>query len=102
MMSVSEYAIDVDRSVEEILNICKRLNILVNNEDDMLDDDSIILLDNELANTNSMEEDIVEDEVEDDNEDNYDMDNDDDYDDESDDDLKDLVILDEDELGMDE
>ena len=30
------------------------------------------------------------------------MDNDDDYDDESDDDLKDLVILDEDELGMDE
>lgn len=42
------------------------------------------------------------DEVEDDNEDNYDMDNDDDYDDESDDDLKDLVILDEDELGMDE
>ena len=68
MMSVSEYAIDVDRSVEEILNICKRLNILVNNEDDMLDDDSIILLDNELANTNSMEEDIVEDEVEDDSE----------------------------------
>ena len=42
------------------------------------------------------------DEVEDDDEDNYDMDNDDDYDDESDDDLKDLVILDEDELGMDE
>ena len=42
------------------------------------------------------------DEVEDDSEDNYDMDNDDDYDDESDDDLKDLVILDEDELGMDE
>ena len=68
MMSVSEYAIDVDRSVEEILNICKKLNILVNNEDDMLDDDSIILLDNELANTNSMEEDIVEDEVEDDSE----------------------------------
>ena len=68
MMSVSEYAIDVDRSVEEILNICKRLNILVNNEDDMLDDDSIILLDNELANTNSMEEDIVEEEIEDDSE----------------------------------
>ena len=68
MMSVSEYAIDVDRSVEEILNICKRLNILVNNEDDMLDDDSIILLDNELANTDSMEEDIVEEEIEDDSE----------------------------------
>lgn len=39
----------------------------------------------------------------DDEEDNYDIDSDnDDYDDDSDDDLKDLVILDEDELGMDE
>lgn len=39
----------------------------------------------------------------DDDEDNYDIDSDnDDYDDDNDDDLKDLVILDEDELGMDE
>ncbi len=39
----------------------------------------------------------------DDEEDNYDIDSDnDDYDDDNDDDLKDLVILDEDELGMDE
>ena len=58
MMSVSEYAIDVDKSVEEILSICKRLNILVNNEDDLLDDDSIILLDNEIANSNVIEDTI--------------------------------------------
>ena len=60
MMSVSEYAIDVNKSVKEILDICKRLNISVNSEDDLLDDDSIILLDNELANS-----DVIEDTIDD-------------------------------------
>ena len=56
MMSVLEYAVDVNRNVEDILTLCKKLNIGVNSEEDMLDDDMIILLDNELAN-----EDLYED-----------------------------------------
>ena len=51
MMSVKEYAIDVNKSVDVILKLCKEMNINVNNEDDMLDDDAIIILDNEIANT---------------------------------------------------
>ena len=58
MMSVYEYANDVDKSVEYIFNLCKKLNINANQEDDMLSDDDIILLDNEIANH-------VEDETED-------------------------------------
>lgn len=50
MMSVSEYANDVDKSVEYIFDLCKKLNITANQEDDMLSDDDIILLDNEIAN----------------------------------------------------
>ena len=45
MMSVLEYAEDVSRSVDDILNICKILDISVGKEDDMLSDDDIILLD---------------------------------------------------------
>ena len=50
MMSVSEYANDVDKSIEEIFMLCKKLNINANQEDDMLSDDDIILLDNEIEN----------------------------------------------------
>lgn len=71
MMSVSEYAIDVDKSVEEILDICKRLNIEVNDENDMLDDDSIILLDNELVNVDTTEDISDEDSDLEDFEDSY-------------------------------
>lgn len=61
MMSVLEYAIDVNKKSGEILNLCKTLNINAKNENDMLSDDDIILLDNEIAN---MDEDIQE-EIED-------------------------------------
>lgn len=50
MMSVLEYASDVNLSVKVILELCKKLNISVANGDDMLDDDAIIMLDNEIAN----------------------------------------------------
>ena len=56
MMSVSEYAIDVEKSVEYIFELCKKLNINANHEDDMLSDDDIILLDNEIANTSDSDE----------------------------------------------
>ena len=49
MMSVSEYALDVDKSVSEILNLCKKLELSISNEEDMLSDDDIIMLDIELA-----------------------------------------------------
>ena len=58
MMSVKEYAIDVNKSIEEILNLCKTLSINATNEDDMLDDDAVIMLDNEIAN-------MIEEEAED-------------------------------------
>ena len=58
MMSIREYAADVEKSVEEILNLCNKLGIKVSNEEDMLSEDDIILLDNELVS------DITEDETE--------------------------------------
>ena len=60
MMSVSEYASDVGKTVKDILNLCNKLQLSVTNEDDMLDDESIILLDNEL---DSIEEEVDEDTV---------------------------------------
>ena len=72
MMSVSEYAIDVDKSVEDIFELCKKLNINANQEDDMLSDDDIILLDNEIANTtDESEEEVVQNFSEDEFEDSY-------------------------------
>ena len=59
MMSVLEYALDVSRSVEEILKKCQELNIDASNEEDMLDEEAITELDNVIANE-SYEEDIDE------------------------------------------
>ena len=52
MMNVSEYASDVGKTVSEILKLCQKLNIEVSNDEDMLSDDDIIMLDNEIANSN--------------------------------------------------
>ena len=61
MMSVKEYASDVNFSVEKILGLCKTLGIDVNVEDDMLDDEAIIMLDNEIANIDEViDEETVE------------------------------------------
>lgn len=48
MMTVLEYADDVNRKVEDILNKCMELNIDVSNEEDLLDEDAIVMLDNNL------------------------------------------------------
>ena len=74
MMSLKEYAVDVDKSIEEIISLCKKLNISSQTEDEMLTEDDIILLDNELSSSNiddskeeieeveeSFEEEIVDD-----------------------------------------
>ena len=63
MMSVIEYANDVDKSIDYIFELCKKLNINANQEEDMLSDDDIILLDNEIQNMADSEE-IEEEEVE--------------------------------------
>ena len=50
MMSVLEYASDMDKEVSEVLEKCKELGIDAKNEDDILDDDSIVELDNAFDN----------------------------------------------------
>ena len=49
MMSVLEYAEDVNKSVGEILKMCSRLGINCTNEDDELDEESITILDNDIT-----------------------------------------------------
>jgi translation initiation factor IF-2 len=63
MMSVLEYALDVDKTVEEILRKCKELNIDATSEDDELDEDAITELDNVIANE-TYEDEELEDEDE--------------------------------------
>ncbi len=55
MMSVLEYAEDVNRTVESILDKCRELNIAVNSADDLLDEDAIVLLDNNLETDEEIE-----------------------------------------------
>ena len=60
MMSVLEYAQDVNKTVEEILNLCQKLQLDVNGEDDLLDQDAITILDSEIENISSNDEDNLE------------------------------------------
>ena len=63
MMSVLEYAQDVNKTVEEIFKLCEKLNISVNSEEDLLSDEDITILDNEIQDN----EDYVVDENYEDN-----------------------------------
>ena len=58
MMSVSEYAIDINKTVGEILKKCKELDIIANNKDDLLDDEAIILLDSSFQDGSDIEEEL--------------------------------------------
>lgn len=60
-MTVKEYSLDTNRSIEEILKKCKELGINASNKDDFLEDDDIIYLDNELVNN---EENLLSEELE--------------------------------------
>ena len=51
MMSILEYSIDVNKSLEEIMKLCKKLDIPCYNEEVMLTEDDIILLDNEIQDS---------------------------------------------------
>ena len=48
MMSILEYALDVNKDVSLIIDLCKELGIKKQNEEDILTEDDIIMLDNEL------------------------------------------------------
>lgn len=69
MMSVLEYAEDINKTVDEVLKACKALGIEVENEDDLLDEDAIVELDNtinsEMVEEDKTEEEALEDLVED-------------------------------------
>ena len=56
MMSVQEYAEEMNFNVQAVLSKCKELNIKAYNKDDMLDDEAIILLDNTMNLINTDEE----------------------------------------------
>ena len=58
MMSLLEYALDVNKTVEEIKELCNKLGISYEDEESMLSDDDITLLDNEIQT----EEDFIEEE----------------------------------------
>jgi len=49
MMSVEEYALDINKSIDEVLKKCKEIGIKVNNGDDTLSEDEVIDLDNVFA-----------------------------------------------------
>ena len=49
-MNILEYALDVNKDVALIIDLCKKLGINKQNEEDFLSEDDIILLDNELEN----------------------------------------------------
>jgi translation initiation factor IF-2 len=62
MMSVKEYAEDVNLSASEILKKCKELGIRANNEEDLLENEDIIILDNNL-DTEEQAEELTEEEI---------------------------------------
>lgn len=59
MMSVQEYAEDINTAVEAVLNKCKELNIPVSSSEDILDEDAIIILDNSMDDEDLIEEEKV-------------------------------------------
>ena len=66
MMSVLEYALDMNKEVSTVLKKCKELGIDANLEDDLLDDEGITLLDNAFQNDDENdfnEEEFIENET---------------------------------------
>ena len=50
MMTVKEYALDINKDVKVVLEKCKELGFNAKNEDDMLSEDEVIDLDNQVYN----------------------------------------------------
>ena len=61
MMSVLEYAQDINKTVSEVLKKCEELDIKVNNEDDLLSDEDITILDNaDFSDMDEIVDEIIE------------------------------------------
>lgn len=58
MMTVLEYADDMNKKVEEIIGACKKLSIKINEEKDLLSDEDITILDNYFSSEIDEEYDI--------------------------------------------
>ena len=56
MMSILEYASDVNKTVDQIFNLCDRLGIKYDDENTMLSEDDIVLLDGEVASLEDIDE----------------------------------------------
>ena len=73
MMSIEEYALDVNKTVEEIMSLCDKIGISYEDKDTMLSDTEITLLDNEsfddsndeFVDLEELKEKLDEEEVED-------------------------------------
>ena len=63
MMSVLEYANDMNKDVLEVIKMCEKLGINASNEDDMLDDDAIVELDNAFENEIEDTENVEDEEI---------------------------------------
>lgn len=55
MMTVKEYALDVNKSVSEILQMCKSIGVPVQSEEDLLEDETITELDIMIQNNDEIE-----------------------------------------------
>ena len=74
MMTLEDYALDVNKSIDEIKALCDKIGIHYEDENSLLDETDIILLDNEqqdsedyitLGDEDTLEEQRLEEEVED-------------------------------------
>ena len=73
MMTIEDYALDVEKTIDEIKALCDKIGINYEDEKTPLDETDIILLDNELqdaedyvtGDTEDLEEKILDEEVSD-------------------------------------
>ncbi len=65
MMTLKEYANDVNKSIEDLIELGKKFDLVFEDEEDMLSQDDIIILDNNLGLIGGeTKEEVVEDDIE--------------------------------------
>ena len=60
MMTIEDYALDVDKTIEEVEALCKKVGIAYIDEKTVLEETAIILLDNEIESASANNEEIFE------------------------------------------
>ena len=51
MMTLEDYALDVNKSIEEIMEMCDKIGISYQDDQTLLSDEDIILLDNQIQDS---------------------------------------------------